>query len=274
LGNRQLSVIIPAFNEERRIRACIESAQRINPLEVIIVDGGSTDRTCEIAQEAGAIVIRSSKGRGIQMNNGASLAKGEILLFLHADVQIQDLTEGELTRIFKCCHSELVSESQIPYQYRETRKKILPVEMPKQVRHDTFNIQHDKTEVFDKYIGGFFRLKFDDDSLSTRFVELFANLRARLFSLPYGDQAIFIKKDIFKKIGGFREYPFLEDIDMAMRIKKFGKLKYIPLKVVASSRRLKKGYLLSPIFVSLKNVVIALLFMLGVGPSRLARLYK
>jgi rSAM/selenodomain-associated transferase 2 len=243
----RISVIIPSFNEERRIRACIGSAQRINPLEVIVVDGGSTDRTCEIAQEAGAIVIRSSKGRGIQMNKGASFAKGKVLLFLHADTIMPE------TEISYLCHPELDSGSQ---------------GMLKQVQHDIME------SLTDEYIGGFFRLKFDDNSLSTRLVEIFANLRARLFSLPYGDQAIFIKRDIFKKIGGFKEYPFLEDIDLVIRVRKFGRLKYIPLKVIASSRRIKKGYPFSPIFVSLRNVVIALLFMLGVGPSNLAKLYK
>jgi rSAM/selenodomain-associated transferase 2 len=242
----RISVIIPSFNEERRIRACIESAQRINPLEVIVVDGGSTDRTCEIAQEAGAIVIRSSKGRGIQMNKGASFAKGKVLLFLHADTIMPE------TEISSLCHPELGSGSQ---------------GMLKQVQHDIME------SLTDEYIGGFFRLKFDDNSLSTRLVEIFANLRARLFSLPYGDQAIF-KRDILKKVGGFKEYPFLEDIDLVIRARKFGRLKYIPLKVIASSRRIKKGYPFSPIFVSLRNVVIALLFMVGVRPSRLARLYK
>jgi rSAM/selenodomain-associated transferase 2 len=245
--NKSISVIIPSFNEERKIRACIESAQRINPLEVIVVDGGSTDRTCEIAQEAGAIVIRSSKGRGIQMNKGASFAKGKVLLFLHADTIMPE------TEIYSLCYPELGSGSQ---------------GMLKQVQHDIME------SLTDKYIGGFFRLKFDDDSLSTRLVEIFANLRARLFSLPYGDQAIFIKRDVFKKIGGFKEYPFLEDIDLVMRARKFGRLKHIPLKVIASSRRIKKGYPFSPIFVSLRNVVIALLFILGVGPSNLAKLYK
>jgi GT2 family glycosyltransferase len=122
--------------------------------------------------------------------------------------------------------------------------------------------------------GGFFRLKFDDDSISTRLVEAFANIRARLLFLPYGDQAIFIKRDIFERMGGFREYPFLEDIDFAIRIKKYGKLKYIPLKVVASARRLKKGFPFSPILVSFRNVFIALLFLFGLSPFRLIRLYK
>ncbi len=247
MENKSISVIIPSFNEERRIRACIESAQRINPLEVIVVDGGSTDRTCEIAQEAGAIVIRSSKGRGIQMNKGASFAKGKVLLFLHADTIMPE------TEISSLCHPELGSGSQ---------------GMLKQVQHDIME------SLTDEYIGGFFRLKFDDNSLSTRLVEIFANLRARLFSLPYGDQAIFIKRDVFKKIGGFKEYPFLEDIDLVMRARKFGRLKYIPFKLSHHQEESKKVILFSPIFVSLRNVVIALLFMLGVGPSKLAKLYK
>lgn len=235
MENKGISVIIPAFNEERVIKTCIESAKRLNPLEIIVVDGGSTDRTGEIARDAGAKVVTSPKGRSIQMNKGASFAKGDILLFLHADVQIPDCNEELLTKSFADCHSELVSES---------------------------------------HIGGFFRLTFDDNSISTRLVEFFANTRSRLFSLPYGDQAIFIKRDVFEKIGGFREYPFLEDIDLAIRLRKLGKLKYIHYSVTASSRRLKKGFPLSPIFVSLRNVLIALLFMLGVKPFRLVKLYK
>ena len=226
MESKGISVIIPALNEEATLKACLESAQRLNPLEVIVVDGGSTDRTGEIAQDAGAIVVKSQKGRGIQMNKGASLAKGEILLFLHADTS--------------------VPEAGMSFS----------------------------AESLNGYIGGFFKLKFGDNSISTRLVELFANMRAKIFSLPYGDQAIFMKRDIFEKIGGFREYPFLEDIDLAMRLRKYGKLKYIPLEVIASSRRLRKGYPLSPIFVSLRNVVIALLFILGMSPYRLVRFYR
>lgn len=226
MESKGISVIIPAFNEEVTIKTCLESAKRLNSLEIIVVDGGSTDRTREIAQDAGAKVVKSPKGRGIQMNKGASLAKGEILLFLHADTLLP-LPPGDFL----------------------------------------------KKEFLKDHVGGFFRLKFDDNSISTKLVEFFANLRSRIFSLPYGDQAIFVKRDVFEKIGGFREYPFLEDIDLGIRIKKFGKLKYIPLKVIASSRRLKKGYPLSPIIVSLRNVVIAFLFMLGVRPSKLIKLY-
>ena len=226
MRSNRVSVIIPVLNEEATIRSCIKSAKRLDPLEIIVVDGGSADNTARMAEREGATVVRSPKGRGIQMNRGASIARGEILLFLHAD-----------TLMPKTCLS--------------------------------FPLQS-----LNGYIGGFFKLKFDDNSLSTKLVELFANFRAKVLSLPYGDQAIFMKKDVFEKVGGFKEYPFLEDIDMTLRIKKYGKLKCIPLEVTASSRRLKKGYFLSPVVVSLRNVVIALLFMLGIRPARLAGLYK
>lgn len=249
MRDKSISVIIPALNEEKHIRACIESAKKLDPVEIIVADGGSSDRTREVAEDAGAFVVQSPKGRGIQMNRGAAVAKGEMLFFLHADAIISN-------RVTSLCCSEL------DLLLEETLKHLPDAD------------QYNRTRIMDRCIGGFFRLKFDDDSLSIKLVEMFANVRARLLSMPYGDQAIFIKKYVFEKMGGYREYPFLEDIDMVIRIRKFGKLRYVPLKVVVSSRRLKKCYPLSPIFVSLRNVLIALLFLFGLRPSMLFKLYK
>lgn len=221
-----LSVIIPALNEENFIRISLESAKKLNPIEIIVVDGGSIDKTKEIAEREGAQVIESPKGRGIQMNKGASLAKGEMLLFLHADANITNAESIKIERLIN------------------------------------------------GYGGGFFKLEFDISSLSISIVEFFANLRSKLFQLPYGDQAIFIRKDIFEKLGGFKEYPFLEDLDFVWRLRKVGKLKNIPFYVTVSARRIQKGYPLSPIIVSLRNVFIAILFMFGISPYRLIRLYK
>ena len=80
-----LSVIIPARNEEARLASGLARLVREGPLEIIVVDGESTDRTVEVARGAGARVVGASLGRGRQMNAGARIASGEQLLFLHAD---------------------------------------------------------------------------------------------------------------------------------------------------------------------------------------------
>ena len=81
-----LSIIIPALNEEHSIGSMLEALARMRgPLETIVVDGGSTDGTAEMARLSGAQVIRSERGRGLQMHRGACVARGETLLFLHAD---------------------------------------------------------------------------------------------------------------------------------------------------------------------------------------------
>ncbi|SLM28363.1 Glycosyl transferase, group 2 family protein (modular protein) [Desulfamplus magnetovallimortis] len=82
-----ISVIIPALNEESRIASAIESAKNINT-EIIVVDGGSFDDTVEVAKKCGAKVLTASGGRANQQNRGADVARGKILVFLHADTQL------------------------------------------------------------------------------------------------------------------------------------------------------------------------------------------
>jgi len=85
----RISIIIPVLNEAERIAATIRNLKKnctsVNVLEVLVVDGGSTDTTCQIAIDLGATVISTLKGRATQMNLGAKHAKGKILYFLHAD---------------------------------------------------------------------------------------------------------------------------------------------------------------------------------------------
>jgi rSAM/selenodomain-associated transferase 2 len=81
-----LSIIIPTFNEASCLQQTLDAIARVRGnVEVIVVDGGSDDSTTEIARRAGARVIDCERGRGIQMHSGASIARGEALLFLHAD---------------------------------------------------------------------------------------------------------------------------------------------------------------------------------------------
>lgn len=81
----KISIVIPVKNEAATIRASLEELSSGENIERIVVDGGSTDDTVRLAEEAGCRVIKSAPGRGTQMNAGAAAASGEILLFLHAD---------------------------------------------------------------------------------------------------------------------------------------------------------------------------------------------
>ncbi len=84
-GRSGLSIIIPALNEEAQLGATLLAAQREHPHEIIVADGGSTDRTVEVARTHDAIVLAAPAGRGRQQNFGADVATGGVLLFLHAD---------------------------------------------------------------------------------------------------------------------------------------------------------------------------------------------
>jgi rSAM/selenodomain-associated transferase 2 len=89
-----LSVVIPALNEEERVASAVRSVR--DDAEVIVVDGGSTDGTRTEAAAAGATVIASERGRGVQLAAGAAAARGEWLVFLHADTRLEPGWAGAL----------------------------------------------------------------------------------------------------------------------------------------------------------------------------------
>ena len=84
----QVSIIVPTFNESSNVRGCLDSAWQAEPLEVIVVDGGSQDDTLAHACDDRTILLHSSRGRAIQQNLGAAAASGDVLLFLHADCRL------------------------------------------------------------------------------------------------------------------------------------------------------------------------------------------
>src|SRR3954463_12806407 len=83
-----VSVILPTLNEASCLAACLSCVRRQDPLEIIVVDGGSTDDT---RGQAGAAdhFLATPRGRAAQMNAGASRARGDVLLFLHADCTLE-----------------------------------------------------------------------------------------------------------------------------------------------------------------------------------------
>ncbi len=81
----RVSILIPTINEEARIATAVEQALAAGGHEVLVIDAGSTDRTCQLAEQAGAAIWQSEPGRARQQNLGAHHAQGDVLLFLHAD---------------------------------------------------------------------------------------------------------------------------------------------------------------------------------------------
>lgn len=185
----RLSTIIPALDEQAAVAAAVASA-RDGSHEVIVVDGGSTDATVDEARRAGARVIVSPRGRALQMNRGAEAARGDMLLFLHADCVLGADAIAEAKRAVRC-----------------------------------------------GAVGGWFRQRHDAAAFSYRVLEWGANLRAGLLRLPFGDQAIFVRADVFRELGGYPAVPMMEDVMFAQRLRGRGRFAACDATVTSSARR-------------------------------------
>jgi rSAM/selenodomain-associated transferase 2 len=118
--------------------------------------------------------------------------------------------------------------------------------------------------------GGAFDLAIDSPRWALRLVAWAANRRTRITGVPYGDQGIFVRRSVFESLGGFPEWPLLEDLEFSRRIKAAGTVVILPQPITVSARRWDKegiGYS------TLRNQIFVLLYFLGVSPSRLARWY-
>lgn len=119
-------------------------------------------------------------------------------------------------------------------------------------------------------VGGAFTFSIDNPSMKYRLVEAWVSMRCRIFKLPYGDQAIFIRKNIFQELAGYKELPLMEDVDIISRMKKLGRISILRKKAVTSGRRwVSKGLLKTAAI----NQMTMLMYHLGVSPERLARFY-
>lgn len=118
---------------------------------------------------------------------------------------------------------------------------------------------------------GAFSLAASEKTVVLNIMIFTANWRAKIFSLPYGDQTFFLSRELFNKVNGFKEIPLMEDVEMVKRVKKIGKIKILNQPVVTSSRRWKKEGCLYSIA---RNQFLLFLYLIGVPAERLNRLYK
>lgn len=118
--------------------------------------------------------------------------------------------------------------------------------------------------------GGAFRLKIEAPGIGYRIIEKGANIRAAAFQMPYGDQAIFVRKDLFLKAGGFPHQTILEDVAFIRQLKQYGKIRLASSAVKTSARRWQR---LGLFRTTLLNQVILTGYFFKVYPERLARLY-
>lgn len=234
-----ISIIIPTLNEEKNIvgtlRTTINHCADPARCEIIMVDGGSIDKTQTVAraivpeiEAAGSRlhVLNSPCGRARQMNHGAEHASGDILLFLHADTLL-------------------------PCNYDISVKSAFGSEQSSM---------------------GAFRLATNIHTPRMRWICWWANLRASLFALPYGDQALFIRRRDFQHLGMFAMQEIMEDFTFVHKVKRHGgTIHILPHAVVTSARRWQKHGVL---FTTLCNQAIILGYLIGVPPHLLERWYR
>ena len=227
-----ISVVIPTLNEEARLRECLAALApaAIDGLvkEVIVADGGSEDRTLEIADSFGAVIIDAPAGRGGQLKAGADIARGNWLLFLHGDT-VLDFGWSDEVALF--------------------------------MENNAHGV-------------GVFTLDFDAAGIAPKIVAAGAMFRTRIAQSPYGDQGLLMSKQLYEKIGGFKEMPLFEDVDMTRRImrsKAISAFHVFKSRALTSAERYEReGYCRRV----LKNSLLRLRYQLGASPEKLFSVYR
>lgn len=224
----RFSIIIPVLHESKSINTLLDSLEVLksdDPFEIIIVDGSPTQDTIQVISRDNVMKYASPQGRGRQMNEGATHATGDILVFLHADT-------------------------------------FLPPDALSLIR----------TTVADqRFVGGAFSLGIRSKNPILTLIAHGSTLRSRFTRAPYGDQVIFLLASYFKDLGGFRDIPLMEDVELMRRIRrKKGKISILSTRVLTSDRRWKKEGVL---YTTLRDLLIIFLYWCGMSAEKLAKFY-
>ncbi len=227
----KLSVIIPVLHEGDRIGPCLDHLAQIAEdilYEVIVSDGDPQGSTLsEITPKPNYIVeVRSPIGRGAQLNAGAKVARGKVLLFLHVDAC---LPVRALHLILETCEQQ-------------------------------------------EWVGGAFDLAIASPRFALKIIAKVASWRSRFTRIPYGDQAIFLRRDIFEQVQSYPDIPIMEDVALMQCLKRYGyAIKILSSAVTVSPRRWEKEGILR---CTLRNWSLMTMYFLGVHPKALARWYR
>lgn len=186
-----LSIVVPVWMEAAGVVDTLEALQplRTEGHELIVVDAGSTDGTASLASPLVDAVVQAGKGRATQMNTGASVATGSVLLFLHADTRLPSNTLNYLGKF----------------------------------------VQSSKA-------WGRFDVRLSGQGAMFRVIAWFMNQRSRLTGVCTGDQALFVRRDVFEALHGFENLPIMEDIEFSSRLRSVSRPYCISEPVITDSR--------------------------------------
>lgn len=228
----RLRIVIPTLDEASTLAECLTLARKLAD-EVVVSDGGSRDGTVELARQLGALVVEGPAGRGGQLDRGARFD-----------------ADGEPPDAFLFLHAD----TRLPEDAGDAVREALA------------------SRGSEKLVGGGFHGHYASGGWWLEHVgNRLVRWRTARTGCPLGDQAQFVRRDAYEAIGGFRDWPILEDLDFLRRLRGHGKTIVLEGPALTSARRFERQGLLRTIAT---NWLIWLLYAAGVSPHRLARLYR